>query len=104
MKNLYQDILEKKYTLLRWPFFVFYYFLLRTVFGLDYIVIYGFALILIFLKISFEYIALVFFLISMIVYLFSFTVEANHYFSFVYGFIALSLLKYFYFMIKERFP
>ncbi len=89
--------------LLRWPFFILYYFIVRQIFGLNYFVIYGFSILLIFLKISFETIALIFFLISLVVYLFGLTTEANHYFSFVYGFIALSILKYFYLLIKERY-
>ncbi len=88
---------------LRWPFFILYYFILRQIFGLNYFVIYGFSILLIFLRLSFETIALIFFSISLIVYFFGSTIEANHYFSFVYGFLVLSVLKYFYFLIKERY-
>lgn len=88
---------------LRWPFFILYYFILRQIFGLNYFVIYGFSILLIFLKLSFETIALIFFSISLIVYIFGLTTEANHYFSFVYGFLVLSVFKYFYLLIKERY-
>lgn len=89
--------------LFRWYMFIPYYFLLRLIFGIEYSVIYFFALAIILLGISFEYGALIFFLISMIVYVFGLVVEANHYMSFVYGFMVLFLLKNFYIIFKERF-
>ncbi|EKD86148.1 MAG: hypothetical protein ACD_37C00446G0001 [uncultured bacterium] len=109
LKRLWHNSKESFYTynsqkfFLYWPFFIFYYFILRQVFGLNYFVIYGFSILLIFLRLSFETIAMIFFSISLIVYFFGLTTEANHYFSFVYGFLVLSVLKYFYFLIKERY-
>jgi len=51
---------------------------------------------------EFERIVLIFFAISMITYVFSTPTEANHYMSFVFGFLVLSLLKHFYFVFKEK--
>lgn len=93
----------KKIAYFWWPNFIAYYFLLRVIFGLEYSVIYSFTIFMVVIRLSFEKIALIFFSISLIVYLFGFTTEANHYFSFVYGFLVLSLFKYFYFLIKERY-
>lgn len=104
MKNLHEIFSKKqRNALLWWPFFILYYLILRIIFGLEYFIIYAFVLALIFLRISFEISALIFFIVSLIVYLFGLTVESNHYMSFVYGFMGLSLIKYVYFIIKERF-
>lgn len=101
LNKLYNLVVLKNRQLLRWYMFVPYYFLLRFIFGIEYSLIYGFCIILIIFRISFEYIALIFFIIAMIVYVLGSNVEANHYFSFVYGFITLSVLKYFYLLARE---
>jgi len=103
MKSLY-DIFskEQRNILLWWPFFILYYLILRVIFGLEYFVIYSFVLTLIFLRISFEISALIFFIIGLIAYLLNLTVEANHYMSFVYGFMGLSLIKYLYIIVSDR--
>lgn len=104
MKIVYKNIFQpKKNESVCWPLFIIGYFVLRQIFGLEYIVIWGFVLTLIFLGISFERITLIFFIIALIVYLSGLDVEANHYFSFVYGFLVLSLLRHFYLIIKKRF-
>ena len=96
-------IIDKKDIFLSWPAWIVYYLILRSFFGVNNKVIYGLAVVLIVLRISFEEIALTFFVISLIIYLIGTTVEADHYLSFVFGFLFLSLLKYMYFLIKERF-
>lgn len=103
MKKLYKKVSKNNHKFLKWPLFVLYYFILRGIFGLDYLVIYPFAVSLIIFGIPFEISSLIFFLISLITYSFGATVEANHYMSFVYGFLGLSLIKYFYIIIKERY-
>lgn len=88
---------------LAWQYFIIYYLILRFIFGLTYPLIYASIILMLLARISFEKIAMIFFLIALIVYLFGQDVEANHYFSFVYIFMALSLCKYLYLLLKERF-
>ena|SRR3989344_7121293 len=85
-----------------WYFLILYYFILRAVFGIEYWLIYAFSLFLIILRVEFEKIALIFFAISMIAFVFATPTEANHYMSFVFGFLLLSVLKHFYFVFKEN--
>ncbi len=86
-----------------WQYFFIYYLLLRVTLNVSYLLIYSTLILMILARISFERIAMFFFLIALVVYISGQDVEANHYFSFVYAFIALSLLKYIYFFFKERF-
>ncbi|MFH1827594.1 MAG: hypothetical protein ABH812_04205 [bacterium] len=83
-----------------WYFLIFYYFLLRAIFGIEYLLIYSFVIFLIAIRLSFEKIALIFFIISLISYIFATVTEANHYMSFVYGFLVLSVLKNLYLVLK----
>lgn len=83
-------------------FFVGVYLLARFIFGVHPWITYGFAFLLLLLRFSFEKIALSFFLICVMFYVFGKYTEANHYLSFVYGFIFLSLLKYIFVVLKER--
>ncbi|PIR79701.1 MAG: hypothetical protein COU25_04045 [Candidatus Levybacteria bacterium CG10_big_fil_rev_8_21_14_0_10_35_13] len=85
-----------------WYFLILYYFILRAIFGIEYWLIYTFAIFMIIMRLEFERIVLIFFAISMITYVFSTPTEANHYMSFVFGFLVLSLLKHFYFVFKEK--
>lgn len=96
MKNIRKNIF------LSTPFLIAYYFVARQLFGLDYSVIYGFVIVLLILRLSFELIALLFLIISLIVYVMGGRVEANHYFSFVYGLLFLSFIKHAYNLVKER--
>jgi hypothetical protein len=102
-KKFIKKYINNNQNLYRWYMFILYYFLLKFFFGIEYYIIYIFVIALIIFGISFEYGALTFFLISMIVYIFGLPVEANHYMSFVYGFMVLSLFKNFYIIFKERF-
>jgi|SRR3989344_737674 len=85
-----------------WYLLILYYFILRAIFGIDYFVIYSFSIFMIILRLEFEKIALIFFTISMMAYIFATPTEANHYMSFVFGFLLLSVLKHFYFVFKEN--
>ena len=85
-----------------WYLLIVYYFILRAIFGIEYFVIYAFATFLVIIRIGFEKIALIFFAISMIAFVFATPTEANHYMSFVFGFLLLSVLKHFYFVFKEN--
>jgi len=84
-----------------WYFLIIYYFLLRAIFGIEYLVIYSFAIFLTAIRLPFEKSALIFFIISLISYIFATATEANHYMSFVYGFLVLSVLKNLYFVLKK---
>ncbi len=104
MKKLWLKYFDKKSNrFLQWPFFILYYFILRQIFDINYFVIYTFCIILVLLRFSFEICALIFFCISIVSFLLNSPVEANHYMSFVYGFLVLSLAKYFYLLFKDRF-
>ena len=96
------NYINKHSLALNWPFLIIYYFIVRMLIGVSYVAIYGFIAILLFLRISFERIALIFFLISIIAYISGRDVEANHYLSFVYGFLFLYLLKNLYLLFKHR--
>jgi hypothetical protein len=85
-----------------WYFLILYYFILRATFGVGYLVIYFFAIFMIIIHLSFEKIALIFFVVSIVSYIFAASVEANHYMSFVYGFLGLSILKDFYFALRKN--
>lgn len=85
-----------------WYFLILYYFILRAIFGIEYFVIYAFAFFLVIIRIEFEKIALIFFTISMIAFILATPTEANHYMSFVFGFLVLSVLEHLYFALKEN--
>ena len=85
-----------------WYLLIVYYFILRAIFGIEYFVIYAFATFLVIIRIGFEKIALIFFAISMMAYILATPTEANHYMSFVFGFLLLSLLKNLYFIFIDN--
>lgn len=76
----------------RWPFLILYYEMVRAILGLSYAVIYGFIAVMFLLRVKIENMLLVFFGITIISYVFGQEVEANHYMSFVFGFMVLLLL------------
>lgn len=77
----------------RWPLLILYYELVRTVLGLSYAVIYGFIAVMFLLRTRIEDMLLVFFGVTIFSYISGQDVEANHYMSFVFGFMVLLLLK-----------
>jgi hypothetical protein len=87
---------------LSWPLLIVYYLLIRIFTGVNYPLIYGFILLLLVLKTPLEKIALTFFILCIVVYVFGANTEANHYLSFVYGFTFLYLLKNLYNILKQR--
>jgi len=87
--------------LLSWPFLVIYYLIFRMFTGLSYGIIYGFILLLLLFRVSFEKLALIFLLMGMVVYLFGRDTEANHYLSFFYGFLFLVMIKHFRQLLKK---
>jgi hypothetical protein len=107
MEKKYKKYLKKgidtNNMIFKWYMFILYYFLLRLFFGIEYLTIYFIVIVIILLGISFGYGALIFFLIAMIVYGFGLPIEANHYMSFVYGFMFLFLLKNIFIIFKDRF-
>lgn len=94
---------NKHKSFLSWPILIGYYLIIRFFIGETYEEIYVFIAILLLLRYSFEKIALVFFLLCVIVYIFGYYTEANHYLSFVYGFLFFALIKYLYIILRERF-
>lgn len=79
------------------------YIIVRFFFGVHSPMNYVFVFVLLLLRYSFEKIALAFLLLCVVVYVFGKFTEANHYLSFVYGFMFFSLLKYLFIVLKERF-
>lgn len=95
---------KKKHALLLSLYaFIGYYLIIRFFAGETYVAIYALIVMLLLLRYSFEKIALVFFILCIVVYVFGNYTEANHYLSFVYGFLFFSLMKYLYVIIVERF-
>lgn len=87
-----------------WYLLILYYFILRGIFGIEYWLIYSFAIFMIILRFEFEKISLIFFAISLISFILATPTEANHYMSFVFGFLVLTLIKNLYFILKEKYP
>lgn len=77
--------------LYQWSILIVGYFLIRMIFGLSYGLIYGYIALLFFLKIKVENMLLLFFSFTLITYVTGQEVEANHYMSFVFGFMVLTL-------------
>lgn len=102
IKNLVKFISSHKFFASP-PALVGYYFLIRTFFGLNYLFIYGFIAILVLLRISSEKIAMIFFSLCMVAYIFGKDIEANHYLSFVYAFLFISLIKYLFGIFRDRY-
>jgi len=103
MKKTYKKIFNQNYFYLNWHFLVGFYLLIRILIGLEYSLILVFVLTLVLLRKNFEESALIFFILSFITYIFNAKTEANHYLSFMYGFLVLSLIKNFYFAVREKF-
>lgn len=76
---------------LTWPVLLAVYALLRFLFGVSYGLIYGFLIVLFMLKVRIEQILLMFFFLSVGLYVFGQDVEANHMMSFVFALIILTL-------------
>lgn len=89
--------------LLSLPLLIIYFLTVRFFSGGTYAGIYAFIVVLLVLRYSFEKIALTFLVLCIVVYVFGQDTEANHYLSFVYGFLFFSLIKYLYIIILERF-
>lgn len=85
-----------------WYNFVAYFLVLRFVTDISYKLIYAFIIVMLIFRIRFEKIALIFFSIGVIIYVLGMNVEANHYFSFVYGFIILTFLKSLLIIFRRR--
>lgn len=77
----------------RWPFLILYYEIVRAALGLSYTMIYGFIAVMFLLRTRIEDMLLVFFGVTIFSYVSGQEVEANHYMSFVFGFMVLLLLK-----------
>lgn len=84
------------------PLVVLSYFVLRLTLGLSKYLIFGYAFLLLALGIPIETISLVFFLMALVAYIFGGWLEANHYFSYVYIGLILTVIKYFYLALKDR--
>lgn len=102
MKEI-KGFLEKYNNFFKWQYLVAYYFIFRFLFNISYDLLYLYVVILLIIRTSFEYIALIFFVITIVVYILGMYVEANQYLSFVYIFLGLVLVKYIYLTIKDRF-
>ena len=85
-----------------WPFLIVYYLCFRVLFGQSIILIYILFLTIFILRISPEYGVFIFFILTVILYIFGQFVEANHYMSFIYVFLVIIFLKQLYSLIKQR--
>lgn len=94
------DSINKK-SFLRWQYLIIYFLIARVFLGDKYILLYSLFLSILFLRIKFEYGALIYFVLTVIFYLVGRLVEANHYMSFVYGFLVLILLRSIYYLLKK---
>lgn len=101
-QNKFINFINTHPVLFYWPLFIIYYFVIRFFTGVNYGVIYGLIAVLLLFRISFEKIALIFFFLCIVAYIVGREVEANHYLSFVYGFLFLHLLKNLYALFKHR--
>lgn len=98
------DKFVKKHSLFfQWQYFIVYYLVIRFASNISYNLIYVFIIILLIVRIPFEKISLIFFVIALIMYILGKDIEANHYFSFIYAFLCLTFVRYLYFTAKERF-
>lgn len=103
MFNNLLNLKKKHTTLLSLPALVGYYLILRIFAGETYVGIYALIVILLLMRYSFEKIALAFFFLCIMAYIFGKYTEANHYLSFVYGFLFFTLIKYACLIFMERF-
>jgi len=87
----------------RWPIFIVYILLLKTVFGLSYGFPYVCAFVLLLLRISLEKGAFIFFVVAIVLNAFGLPTEANQYISVAYLFLILFLIKCLFFLFRERF-
>jgi len=78
------------------------FFGLRSGLGLTKGFVNVYALFLLFIGVSIERVTLTFFSIAIVMYTLGGWVEANFYFSYVYTGLILSVVKYFYLIIKDR--
>ena len=85
-----------------WFLLIVYYFMARFILGINYLLIFGFIILLFLLKVSLEKIALIFLSIAVIAYIFSLDVECQQDMSLVYIFIILAVIKYSYLFIRDR--
>lgn len=98
------DKFVKKHSLFfQWQNFIVYYLVVRFASNISYNLIYIFIIIMLLVRIPFEKISLIFFVIALTMYILGKDVEANHYFSFIYVFLCLTFFRYLYFTVKDRF-
>ncbi|EKD86694.1 MAG: hypothetical protein ACD_37C00188G0002 [uncultured bacterium] len=94
------DLISEK-SFLRWQYLIVYFLIARLFFGDKYILLYSLFLSILFLRVKFEYGALIYFILAVIFYLQGRLVEANHYMSFMYGFLVFVLLRNIYFLLMK---
>lgn len=92
-KTAFFDVIQR-FHLNQWPVLLAVYGLLRVIFGLNYVVIYGFILLLFALRVQLEHMLIVFFSLAIVLYVLGQDVEANHAMSFVFGFMVLILVRH----------
>ena len=86
----------KRFRLDRWSYLIILYLVLRITFGLSYWLIYGFIAFMILIRIKIEVMLMLFFGMTLVAYVLGQETEANHYMSFVYGFMVLMLCIHLY--------
>ena len=101
-KNVYKIKNLKKLST-EWPYILGYFLLARFVLGSSYTLSYILFIAVFLFRIPLSFGALVFFIVAIIVYILGGVIEANHYMSFVYGFLVLFLLKSLYITLKQNF-
>lgn len=85
-----------------WYFIILYYLILRAIFGPKNFIIYSLIIFMLVIRLSFEKMALIFLLISIISYILFTVTEANNYMSFVFVFLILYIFEFFYYLLKEK--
>ncbi len=92
MDNAFVQSVVNRLYLNRWPVLGIVYLVLRSLLGVSYALIYGFVLVLFLIRVPVEEMLYLFFALVLVFYVFGQHVEANHYMSFVFGFMLLSLI------------
>jgi len=83
---------NKRVLFLSWPYLVIYYIVARQLVNSGDGLIAFIILLFLILRMSFIKISLFFFIIGVVAYIFGYLTEADHYMSFVFGFLAASII------------
>ncbi len=103
MINQIDKFVKEHAQFFKWQYFIVYYLVIRFSSDISYKLIYLFIIVMPIVRIPFEKISLIFFIVAVVMYTLGMNVESNHYFSFVSVFLCLTFIRYLYFTVKARF-